>query len=91
MGNKVFVGGLSWNIDDESLAEEFSRYGSVRHAKVVTDRETGKSRGFGFVTFDDAQAAQDAIVAMDGREIDGRQVRVNEAKERERPPQQNFR
>jgi len=88
MGNKVFVGGLSWNITDESLAEEFGRFGTVKHAKVVTDRETGKSRGFGFVSFDESSAAEDAITGMDGREIDGRVVRVNEAKER--APQQNF-
>ncbi len=88
MGNKVFVGGLSWNIDDASLAKEFERFGNIRHAKVVTDRETGKSRGFGFVTFDDSNAANDAITGMDGREIDGRVVRVNEAVDR--PPQKNF-
>ena len=88
MGKKVFVGGLSWNVDDDSLAEVFGRYGNVRHAKVVTDRETGKSRGFGFVTFDESAAADDAITAMDGREIDGRVVRVNEAVDK--PPQKNF-
>ena len=59
MANKIFVGNLSWNIDDDSLAEEFGRYGDIRDAKVVTDRETGKSRGFGFVTFDENQSAQD--------------------------------
>ncbi len=86
MGNKIFVGGLSWNINNESLADEFCKYGGVREAKVVTERDTGKSRGFGFVTFENAQSASDAITAMDGREMDGRVIRVNEAKER--PPQQ---
>ena len=83
MGKKIFVGGLSWNIDDSSLAKEFERFGNVRHAKVVTDRETGKSRGFGFVTFDDSSAADNAITGMDGRV-----VRVNEAVDK--PPQKNF-
>lgn len=79
MGKKLFVGSLSWNVTDETLREAFARFGDVTEAKVITDRETGRSRGFGFVTFADAQEAANAISGMDGKEIDGRAVKVNEA------------
>lgn len=82
MAKKLFVGNLSWNTRDESLYEAFSQFGEVTDAKVITDRETGRSRGFGFVTFADEQAGQDAMSAMDGQELDGRPIRVNEAQER---------
>jgi RNA recognition motif-containing protein len=82
MSKKLFVGGLAWATTDQGLQEAFEAYGEVLEAKVITDRETGRSRGFGFVTFADAQSADDAIAAMDGRELDGRTVNVNEARER---------
>ena len=82
MAKKLFVGNLSWNTRDESLYEAFAQFGEVTDAKVITDRETGRSRGFGFVTFADEQAGQDAMSAMDGQELDGRPIRVNEAQER---------
>ena len=82
MAKKLFVGNLSWNTRDESLFEAFAQFGEVTDAKVITDRETGRSRGFGFVTFADEQAGQDAMSAMDGPELDGRPIRVNEAQER---------
>jgi cold-inducible RNA-binding protein len=82
MAKKLFVGNLSWNTRDESLFEAFAQFGEVTDAKVITDRETGRSRGFGFVTFADEQAGQDAMSAMDGQELDGRPIRVNEAQER---------
>ena len=82
MGKKLFVGNLSWNTRDESLFEAFAQFGEVTDAKDITDRETGRSRGFGFVTFADEQAGQDAMSAMDGQELDGRPIRVNEAQER---------
>ena len=81
MSGKLFVGGLSWDTTDASLATAFSQY-DVREAKVITDRETGRSRGFGFVTLNDAAAAEAAIREMDGTSVDGRQIRVNEAQER---------
>ncbi len=84
MSKKLFVGGLSWNTTDGSLAEAFEAFGEVTDAKVITDRETGRSRGFGFVTFAEAEAADTAIAEMDGQPLDGRTVRVNEAQERSR-------
>ena len=74
MSKKLFVGGLAWATTSESLRKAFEVYGDVAEAKVITDRETGRSRGFGFVTMTNA-----AIAAMDGKELDGRAVRVNEA------------
>ena len=82
MSQKLFVGGLSWDTDDASLRTAFEAFGNVEDAKVIADRETGRSRGFGFVTFSDAEAGKNAIAEMDGRELDGRNVRVNEANDR---------
>ena len=82
MTSKVFVGGLSWNTDDEQLNAAFSAIGPVVEAKVITDRETGRSRGFGFVTFDSADDARAAIEQLDGSSLDGRTIRVNEANDR---------
>ena len=82
MPNKLFIGGLSWGTTDASLAQAFESFGTVVEAKVITDRESGRSRGFGFVTFDNESSATDAIAAMDGQEIDGRAVKVNVASPR---------
>lgn len=82
MSNKLFVGGLAWATDEHSLRGAFERFGSVSDVAVVLDRETGRSRGFGFVTFDDAQAAADAAREMNGQQLDGRNLTVNEAQER---------
>lgn len=84
MSKKVFVGGISWNTDNEGLREAFERFGEVVDAKVITDRETGRSRGFGFVTFAEGDAASQAISEMDGQELDGRTVKVNEAQDKPR-------
>lgn len=86
MTKKLFVGNLSWNTRDESLVQAFSQFGEVSDAKVILDRDTGRSRGFGFVTFDDDEAGERAIAAMNGADLDGRPLRVNEAQERERRP-----
>jgi cold-inducible RNA-binding protein len=83
MSNKLFIGGLSWNTTDEGLRDAFSRFGEVIEAKVVSDRETGRSRGFGFVTLASATAAQTAIRETDGSMLDGRSIRVNEAQDRQ--------
>jgi len=83
MSGKLFVGGLSWDTTDSSLANAFSSY-DVQEAKVITDRDTGRSRGFGFVTLKDGNAVQAAIHEMDGSSVDGRQIRVNEAQDRDR-------
>jgi hypothetical protein len=84
MGNKLFVGGLAWGTNDEGLRDAFSRFGEVTEAKVITDRETGRSRGFGFVSFADDNNAAEAMTALDGSELDGRTIRVNEAQDRAR-------
>lgn len=84
MSSKLFVGGLSWDTNDQSLADAFSRFGPVTEAKVIADRDTGRSRGFGFVTFDAPADAQTAIAEMDGTELDGRTIRVNEAENKPR-------
>ena len=84
MSKKLFVGGLSWNTSDPGLRDAFEAFGEVTEAKVITDRETGRSRGFGFVTFVDAQAADKAMEEMDGQMLDGRTVRVNVAQEKRR-------
>ena len=81
MSNKRLVGGLSGNTTDEGLREAFSRFGEIVEAKVISDRETGRSRGFGFVTLADSTAAQNAIREMDGSSLDGRNIRVNEAQD----------
>ena len=82
MSSKLFVGGLSWDTNDEGLRAAFGRCGEVLEAKVITDRDTGRSRGFGFVTLADAGVAQNAIRELDGTMLDGRAIRVNEAQER---------
>jgi RNA recognition motif-containing protein len=84
MSKKLFVGGLSWDTSDQSLRAAFERYGDVTDAKVITDRDSGRSRGFGFVTLAEASAATEAMSQMDGADLDGRTIRVNEANER--PP-----
>ena len=83
MSNKLFVGGLSWDTTDASLNQAFAAFGDITEAKVITDRETDRSRGFGFVTFTDASAAATAISQMDGKTLDGREIKVNEAQQRQ--------
>jgi len=82
MSKKLFVGGLSWNTTNTELQQAFEACGTVAEAKVVTDRETGRSRGFGFVTFEDEQGATRAIEELDGSTLDGRTIRVDKANDR---------
>jgi len=84
MSKKLFIGGLSWDTDDDGLRQAFERFGAMDEVKVITDRETGRSRGFGFVTFAEADAATSAVSEMDGTELDGRTIRVNEAHDKPR-------
>ncbi|KAF9902804.1 hypothetical protein EC991_004539 [Linnemannia zychae] len=79
---KLFIGGLSWNTTDDSLRGGFSEVGDVIDAIVVRDRETGRSRGFGFVTFSDEAAADAAIQRFHDQEFEGRQIKVDRASER---------
>uniref|UniRef100_A0A804ULF5 RRM domain-containing protein n=1 Tax=Zea mays TaxID=4577 RepID=A0A804ULF5_MAIZE len=80
--SKLFVGGLSYGTDDHSLRDEFAKYGQVIEAKIILDRESGRSRGFGFITYTSSEEASAAITAMDGKTLDGRNIRVNHANER---------
>lgn len=82
-GRKLFVGGIAWATTDAGLKTAFEAFGAVEDAKIITDRETGRSRGFGFVTFADPKAAEMAIKEMDNTELDGRTINVNEAQERQ--------
>ena len=86
MGNKLYVGNLSYNIRDEELQQAFAQYGSVSSAKVMMDRETGRSKGFGFVEMGSDAEAQAAINGMNGQALDGRAIVVNEARPREERP-----
>uniref|UniRef100_A0A5B7ACW8 RRM domain-containing protein n=2 Tax=Davidia involucrata TaxID=16924 RepID=A0A5B7ACW8_DAVIN len=79
---RCFVGGLAWATDDQSLEKAFSQFGEILESKIINDRETGRSRGFGFVTFKDEQSMRDAIEGMNGMDLDGRNITVNEAQSR---------
>ena len=83
MAKKLYVGNLSYNMDSASLSELFAPHGTVQSAQVITDRDTGRSKGFGFVEMASDDEMQTAMNAMSGREIDGRALTVNEAKPRE--------
>lgn len=82
VSSKLFVGGLSWDTTDQSLNDAFAEFGTVTEAKVIHDRDTGRSRGFGFVTFDNAESARAAVDSMNDTELDGRNIRVDIANER---------
>jgi RNA recognition motif-containing protein len=86
MGNKLYVGNLAYSVRDESLQAAFSQFGSVSSAKVMMDRETGRSKGFGFVEMGSDAEAQAAINGMNGQSLEGRPVVVNEARPREERP-----
>ena len=82
MAKKLYVGNLPFETDDDQLRETFSKYGGVATARVITDRETGRSRGFGFVEMDDDSSADEAMRGLDGSDMGGRPLRVNEARDR---------
>jgi RNA recognition motif-containing protein len=84
MSKKLFVGGLSWDTDDQGLRTAFEAHGEVIEATVITDRYSGRSRGFGFVTFADSEEAQTALDEMNGTSLDGRTLNVDVAHDRRR-------
>jgi RNA recognition motif-containing protein len=90
MATKLFVGSLSWNVKDDELQKFFSEIGEVVSAKVITDRESGRSKGFGFVEMSSDDEAKAAIEKLNGKELDGRPVTVNEARPREDKPRNSF-
>jgi RNA recognition motif-containing protein len=83
VGKKLYVGNLSYNVDNTQLEEMFSKFGDVRSAEVIQDRDTGRSKGFGFVEMGDDNAAREAIEGLNDREQDGRRLTVNEARPKE--------
>jgi cold-inducible RNA-binding protein len=83
MSNKLFVGGLSFNTTENDLQDAFAAHGTVSEVNLVTDRMTGKSKGFAFVTMSSPAEAQQAITGMNGKVLDGRNLTVNEARPRE--------
>ncbi len=86
MGRKVFVGNLSYSTTEDDLRQAFGQVGLITYAKVVVDRETGRSRGFGFVEFETGQQARAAMEQWNGQSLHGRQINVNEANERQGGP-----
>src|SRR5499426_753454 len=83
MGRKLYVGNLSYGVGNRELEQMFAAHGSVRSAQVITDRTTGQSKGFGFVEMGSDQEAQAAISALNGKEVEGRTITVNEARPKE--------
>ncbi len=84
MSKKLFVGSLSWDTNDEGLRSAFSPHGEISEATVISDRDSGRSRGFGFVTFDDDESADKAVAALNGTELDGRTIKVDVAQAKQR-------
>ncbi|KAL2954972.1 hypothetical protein AAZX31_18G001900 [Glycine max] len=84
--SKLFIGGLSYGVDDQSLKDAFSGFGDVVDAKVITDRDSGRSRGFGFVNFSNDESASSALSAMDGKDLNGRSIRVSYANDKPSAP-----
>ena len=83
MGKKLYVGNLPYSVSDSTLEQLFGQFGTVQSAQVIMDRDTGRSKGFGFVEMGSDQEAQAAITGMNGKEIDGRSLTVNEARPKE--------
>ena len=82
MGNKLYVGNLPFSVTEDELRDVFARHGEVQSVNVIMDRDTGRPRGFGFVEMTDSSAAEDAMRALDGSDLGGRSLRVNEAQDR---------
>jgi cold-inducible RNA-binding protein len=91
VATKLFVGSLPWATDDQGLEDLFKDFGAVTSAKVIIDRETNRSKGFGFVEFEDDAAAKAAVEKLNGTDLQGRSIVVNEARPQEaRPPRRDF-
>lgn len=90
MNNKLYVGNLAYSVRDESLQHAFSEFGSVQSAKVMMDRDSGRSKGFGFVEMGTAEEAQAAIRALHGQQLEGRDLTVNLARHKEDRPSGGF-
>ncbi|MDR2086647.1 MAG: RNA-binding protein [Dysgonamonadaceae bacterium] len=86
----IFIAGLSFKVNDTDLLNLFEEYGTISSAKVITDRQSGRSKGYGFVEIDDSEAANKAIAELNGAEYDGRTISVSEARPREERPRREF-
>ncbi|MDX8413672.1 MAG: RNA-binding protein [Mariprofundales bacterium] len=86
----IYVGNLPYSVNEDDLRNLFSEFGEVSNAHVISDRDTGRSKGFGFVEMENSDDGQKAIEALDGSDLQGRNVRVNEAKPREDNPRRRF-
>jgi len=86
----IYVGNLSYRMEDKELEEVFAKFGEVKSAKVIMDRDTGRSKGFGFVEMYKAESGSEAIEALNDKECEGRTLRVNEAKPREERPRRQY-
>ena len=86
MAKKLFVGGLSWNTTQDGLRDAFSKFGEIEDVHLATDRDSGRSRGFGFVTFSDPASADKAISEMNDKELDGRTLKVDHAQDKRARP-----
>tara|TARA_Y100000310_G_scaffold345413_1_gene464689 strand:- start:863 stop:1138 length:276 start_codon:yes stop_codon:yes gene_type:complete len=80
MSTKIYVGNLPFSVDDNGLKDAFSSYGEISEAVVIKDKYSGRSKGFGFVTFADEESAKKAVSEMNGKELDGREIKVSEAR-----------
>jgi RNA recognition motif-containing protein len=90
MATKLFVGSLSYGVNDDQLKDAFAAFGTVVSAKVIVDRETGRSKGFGFVEMSSDEEAQAAVKGLDGKELDGRTIAVSEARPQENRERRSF-
>ncbi len=90
MANKLFVGSLAWATNDDSLRELFGSVGTVVSASVIVDRETNRSKGFGFVEMSTDEEAKEAIEKLNGKDLAGRNIAVSEARPREERPRNNY-
>lgn len=90
MATKLFVGSLPWAVDDAQLEELFSSFGQVSSAKVIVDRDTNRSKGYGFVEFENDDEAKAAVAKLNGSDVQGRPIVVNEARPREERPRRDF-
>ncbi|HLB95986.1 MAG TPA: RNA-binding protein [Patescibacteria group bacterium] len=90
MAKKLFVGGLSYNTSEETLKEAFAKFGTIESAVIITDRTSGRSKGFGFVEFGNDEEAQKAIEGLNGTDLDGRKITVNVARPMEERPRRDF-
>lgn len=89
MAKKIYVGNLNYQTTDEELSELFTQFGAVVSARIIMDRYTNRSKGFGFVEMETDEACATAIAELDGKDFKGREVRVSEARERERTPRRD--